>query len=360
MSSTFKSGLSVSIFGESHGRGIGVVLDNLPAGETIDLEEVEHFLRRRSPGSGIAGSSARKESDVPNVLSGLYQGKTTGTPLSAIFDNKNIDSNDYESIKDQLRPGHADFTAYYRYHGFQDPRGGGHFSGRLTAPLTFAGAICEQILKRRGVIIAAHISEIHGILDSPFDSVNPNTAKYYNLRNKKFPVLNDLSGKTMQQEILSAKQNGDSVGGVIECIAVGIPPGIGSPIFDGMENELARLLFAIPAMRGLEFGAGFSAAKMTGSEHNDSFTVQGDSIRTVTNHHGGVLGGITSGMPLLFRVCIKPTPSIQMTQQTVNYQTKQQEHLSVPGRHDACILPRVVPVIEAVTAIALLSQWQTP
>lgn len=359
MSSTYLSGLSLSVFGESHGNGIGVVLDRLPPGESIDLKEAEEFLKRRAPGQNVPGSTSRTESDHPTILSGLYQGKTTGTPLCTIFSNQNVRAKDYDQFKTRPRPGHADYTGSCRYRGFEDPRGGGHFSGRLTAPITFAGAICDQILKRKGITIAAHIAQIHGIQDVPFDPVTPNLSEYSALRNKKFPVLSAACGEQMAREIEYAKKTSNSVGGIIECIAIGVPAGIGSPIFQGMENELACLLFGIPAVRGLEFGAGFAAAEMTGLEHNDVFFSENGVVKTKTNHHGGILGGITSGMPLIFRVCIKPTPSVGAVQQTLNKATGQQEPFAIPGRHDSCIVPRALPVVEAVTAIALLSQWLT-
>lgn len=353
MSSSFGNSLKISIFGQSHSEAIGVVIDGLPAGEAVDLEEAARFLRRRAPGQNDL-STPRREADEAKVLSGLVNGITCGAPLAAVIENTNVRSKDYTELKVHPRPSHADYTAEVRYRGFQDVRGGGHFSGRLTAPLCFAGAVCLQILARRGVRISAHILSIGPVSDRPFDPVLTEPELLFQLSEKPFPVIDDAAGERMREEILSAKGELDSAGGVIECCALGLPAGIGDPIFDGVENRIAAAVFGIPAVRGIEFGAGFAAAGMRGSEHNDPYYYDGETVRTRTNHHGGALGGITSGMPVLFRTAIKPTPSIAREQQTVDLITHTETALSVHGRHDPCIVPRAVPCVEAAAAAALL------
>lgn len=356
MASVWNRAICLSIFGESHGDAIGVVVDRLPAGEPIDMQEITRFMARRAPNSSKAGSTSRREADVPNIISGVLNGRTTGAPLCAVIQNTNQRSSDYTSMQTLARPGHADYTGSIRYRGFQDGRGGGHFSGRLTAPLVFAGAVCGQILQRRGVMSAAHILSIRNVEDQPFDSVSPDIAQLERLRCKAFPVLDDGRGEKMQAVIEQARQKQDSIGGIVECMIVGVPAGIGSPMFEGIENDISSLVFGIPAVRGIEFGAGFAAASMFGSEHNDEFYADDHKIRTKTNHHGGVLGGISSGMPILFRACIKPTPSIAQSQRTVDYKTGTNATIAIKGRHDSCIVPRAVPVVEAAANIAILSQ----
>ena len=353
MSSIFGDKVKVSVFGESHGAAIGVVVDGLPAGESVDMAAVEAFMQRRAPGRNRQ-STARKEGDKPEVLSGLLDGHTCGTPLCAIIRNEDKRSQDYAKMANIPRPGHADFTAELRYHGFQNRAGGGHFSGRLTAPLVFAGAVCSQLLSRRGVTVGGHIHSIGGVEDAPFDPVAITPEELRAVQEKLFPVVDDTCGKAMCDEIEAARLEGDSVGGVIECAAVGFPGGIGDPMFDGIENQLAKALFGIPAVKGVEFGAGFAAARMRGSQCNDPFVVKDERVASTTNNHGGILGGISSGMPIVFRVAIKPTPSIAKPQQSVDLATMVPAELVVQGRHDPCIVPRAVPVVEAVTAIVLL------
>ena len=353
MSSMFGDNVKVSVFGESHGAAIGVVIDGLPAGEAVDMEAVGRFMERRAPGRN-AQSTARKEADCPEILSGVLNGHTCGTPLCAIIRNGDKRSQDYDKMANIPRPGHADFTAELKFHGWQNRAGGGHFSGRLTAPLVFAGAVCSQILARRGVTLGAHIRSINGVEDAPFDSVAITADALKAVSAKLFPVVNDANVKPMCDEIEAARLDGDSVGGVIECAAVGFPGGIGEPMFDGIENRLAKVLFGIPAVKGVEFGAGFSATRMRGSQCNDPFAVVDGCVVTTTNHHGGILGGISSGMPIVFRVAIKPTPSIAKPQLSVDLAAMAPAELVVQGRHDPCIVPRAVPVVEAVTAIALL------
>ena len=359
MSSVFHGAITVSIFGQSHAPGIGVVVDGLPAGEKIDLDELQAFLTRRAPGTG-SWPTPRKEADAPEILSGLADGVTCGAPLAAVIRNTNTRSKDYSNLRDIPRPGHADFTAQLKYGGWQDVAGGGHFSGRLTAPLCIAGGICKQILARRGITVGAHIAGIGGILDTAYDPVNVTAEDLLLTSKKRFPVLDDAAGEKMQAAIEQARSELDSLGGLIECGVTGLPVGLGDPMLDGMENRMARLVFAIPAVKGVEFGAGFAVAEMRGSENNDPFYYDGDTVKTRTNHAGGILGGITNGMPLVFRAAVKPTPSIARVQDSVSLSQGVDTKLEIHGRHDPCIVPRAVPCVEAAAAIAvydaLLSQ----
>lgn len=354
MSSDFGKKVKITIFGQSHSEAIGVVMDGLPAGEVIDLERVQAFLQRRAPGQA-AYTTARKEADIPKVVSGLFEGRTCGAPICAILENTNTRPKDYEKLKDQPRPAHADFTAWVKYKRANDHRGGGHFSGRLTAPLCFAGAVCMQILERKGIHIGAHILSVKEVQDIPFDAVTITPEELQAVTAKTFPVQKDAAGEEMQAVIAQAKAKGDSVGGVIECAVVGLPIGIGEPMFDGLESRLAAAVFSIPAVKGVEFGAGFAAAELFGSQNNDAFYYDaGGNVRTKTNHHGGSLGGISSGMPLVVRAAFKPTPSIGMAQDTVSLAKKENERLEITGRHDPCIVPRAVPCMEAAVAVTLL------
>ena len=352
MSSEFGNILRVSVFGQSHGKAIGVVVDGLPAGEAIDLEELQRFLDRRRPGTGPL-STTRKETDVPEFLSGLEGGKTCGAPLCAVIKNADQHSKDYGELADKPRPGHADFTAWAKWGGHADMRGGGHFSGRLTAPLCVAGGIAKQILARRGIFVGAHLASVAGICDRPFP-LYPTAALFSEIAAKPFPVLDEAAGERMRAAILEAKNDLDSVGGVIECAAAGLPAGLGEPMFGGVENRLAAALFGIPAVKGVEFGEGFRAAELRGSENNDPFTVEDGEIRAETNRAGGILGGITTGMPLVLRAAVKPTPSIGRPQKTVRLSAMEAAELTVHGRHDPCVAHRAVPVAEAVTAAVLL------
>jgi chorismate synthase len=356
MSSEFGKSINVSIFGQSHSEGIGVVIDGLPPNEEIDLDALQAFLKRRAPGQA-AHTTKRREADVPKILSGLYNGKTSGAPLCAVIENTDVRSQDYNNIADIPRPSHADFPAYVKYKGANDPRGGGHFSARLTAPLCFAGGVALQILKRRGIFVGAHISEIAGISDMAFDPMSVTGADFAAIQKKDFPVIDDCAGERMREAVVAAFHNLDSVGGVVECASVGLPTGLGNPIFDGVENTVAKIVFGIPAVRGIEFGAGFSAAKMKGSQHNDPFCMKDGEIRTSKNDHGGVLGGITSGMPLIFRVAFKPTPSISREQSSVSFSEHTEKKLVIKGRHDPCVVPRAVPVVEAAAALAILELY---
>lgn len=352
MASYLGEHIHVFVFGQSHSPAIGVMVDGLPAGERVDMEELGRFLKRRAPGQN-ATSTPRKEADLPQFLSGLVDNVTCGAPLAALIENTNTRSQDYAQLRDKPRPGHADFTAQVKYGGYQDVAGGGHFSGRLTAPLCIAGGICLQMLKRRGIEVAAHIASVAGEADRPFDPMGETVETMDALKRAPFPVLDEKAGERMRKVILQAKEEGDSVGGIVECLVTGVPAGLGEPMFGGMENRLAAALFGIPAVKGVEFGAGFGVAKMRGSENNDPFTVKDGKVVTETNHAGGILGGITNGMPLVFRLAFKPTPSIAREQQTVSLSKKQVEELVVTGRHDPCIVPRAVPVVEAVTALVL-------
>ena len=353
MSSYLGKNLHVSVFGQSHAQAIGVSVDGLPAGEKIDLEELQRFLDRRAPGRDATATS-RKEADVPKILCGLVDDVTCGAPLAAVIENTNVRSRDYDKLKDVPRPGHADYTAQIRYGGYQDVRGGGHFSGRLTAPLCIAGGIAIQILKGRGIDVAAHIYSVGEAKDRPFDPMGETSDTLDALRCAAFPVLEEKAEQKMRDVIMAARVEGDSVGGVVECIVTGLPAGLGDSMFGGMEGRLAAALFGIPAVKGVEFGAGFEAASMKGSENNDPFLVENGTVRTATNHAGGILGGITTGMPLVFRMAIKPTPSIAKEQDSVSLSGGVGEKLCVEGRHDPCIVPRAVPVAEAVAALVLL------
>ena len=354
MSSNFGERIKVSIFGQSHSEGIGVVIDGIPAGHRIDMEALQTHMQRRAPGQGEY-TTARKEADIPEILSGIVDNHTCGAPISAMIRNTNIRSKDYERMRVVPRPGHADFTAMIRHQGFQDVRGGGHFSARLTAPLCFAGAICMQILKEQGVHIGAHIFSIADVEDTPIDAINITQAELEVIQARAFPVLDEDAGKEMIDKVMKAKAKGDSVGGIVELCVVGMPVGVGEPMFDGIENKLAGAVFAIPAVKGIEFGLGFEAAKTYGSMNNDAFYYnERGEVKTRTNHHGGILGGMSSGMPIIMRAAFKPTPSIAKEQESIHIHTKKTEQLVVEGRHDPCIVPRAVPCVESAAAIALL------
>ena len=349
MSSIYGESLKISLFGQSHSPAVGVTVDGLPAGFPIDMEALLAFLARRAPGKSPLATS-RKESDLPEFLGGIVDSRTCGAPLTAIIRNQNTRSGDYDQLRDIPRPAHADYAAHIKYGGCQDVAGGGHFSARLTAPLCVAGGICLQILQQMGITVAAHISSIGAVEDRRFDPVAPEL----NEVETDFPVLDKAAGEAMQALILECRAEGNSVGGTVECAVTGVPAGLGDPIFDGIENRLARILFGIPAVKGLEFGSGFEGSRLRGSENNDGFRMEQGEVRTVTNRHGGILGGITSGMPLLFRIALKPTPSIAKAQQSISLRAGTDTELSIQGRHDPCIVPRAVPCVEAAAAIAIL------
>ena len=349
MSSTYGEHLKLSIFGQSHGPAIGMVLDGIPAGLPVDMDELIAFMVRRAPGQANF-ATPRKEADLPEFLSGVVNGYTCGAPIAATIENNNTRSKDYSELKDCPRPGHADYTAQIKYGGYQDVAGGGHFSGRLTAPLCIAGGLCKQWLEKLGIRIAAHIVAIGGVVDEPevyIDWANPNL----DLIQKDFPVINREAGEKMMAAIAAAKADGDSVGGLIECIATGLPAGLGEPMFGGMESKIAQIVYAIPAVKGLNFGTGFAGSYMRGSENNDQFVIENGQVKTKRNFAGGILGGITNGMPLVFEVAVKPTPSISKPQKSISLSRMEETELVIQGRHDPCIVPRAVPVVEATWAV---------
>lgn len=344
MSSSYGNNIRLTIFGQSHSSAIGMTLEGIPAGSKIDMDSLLKFMARRAPGQN-SYSTPRKEADKPEFLCGVVDNTTCGTPITAIIRNNDTRSSDYSQLKRIPRPGHADYTAEIKYGGNQDYAGGGHFSGRLTAPLCIAGGICIQLLEKEGIKIITRISSIGNVSDSGV--LNSSTAE------KAFPVVDDTQGEKMQELIAEVKKNGDSVGGIVECTVTGLPVGLGDPMFDGMENRIAQIIFGIPAVKGIEFGLGFEAAKITGSQNNDPFIYENGEVKTETNNAGGILGGITNGMPLTFRTAFKPTPSIAKQQKSVDLMSKQETTLEIKGRHDPCIVPRAVPCVEAAAAIAI-------
>ena len=348
MSSTYGENLKLSIFGQSHGPAIGMTLDGVPAGLPVDIEKLQMFLNRRAPGQN-EWSTPRKEEDRPEFLGGIMDGYTCGAPLAAVIYNKNTRSGDYSDLKDHPRPGHADYTAQIKYGGFQDAAGGGHFSGRLTAPLCVAGGLCKQWLEEQNIHITAHILAIGECGDTFFDPIDPEIESVQS----DFPVLDPDAGLRMKDLIREAKAAGDSVGGIIECAVTGLPAGIGEPMFGGVESKIAQIVFGIPAVKGVEFGIGFDCACVPGSHSNDDLTILKETTTFTSNNSGGILGGITNGMPVLFTVAMKATPSISIPQQTVNLKTGEISTIQVQGRHDPCIVPRAVPVVEAAAAIAI-------
>ncbi len=352
--SSWGNSVTISVFGESHGAGIGVVIDGLPAGEALDEEAILLQMARRAPGKDKA-ATPRLEKDFPEILSGVLNHTTTGAPLCAVIRNTNTRSQDYGNLLTCPRPGHADYTGFLRYHGFNDIRGGGHFSGRLTAPLVFAGAVCRQILARKGIILAAHIASVGGIADTPFDGVTIPDALLQRLSGTTFGLIDQNKEPEMRALIEECRLSRDSIGGTVECAIKGLPAGLGSPMFGGVENIISSVIFGIPAVKGIEFGSGFAGSALRGSENNDEFYYDGDIVRTRTNHHGGILGGISSGMPVIFRVAFKPTPSISRPQKTVDLSSHSDTTLEINGRHDPCIVVRAVPVVEAAAALAVMN-----
>lgn len=353
MSGIWGKNIKISIFGESHGRAIGITIDGLPSGFELDIEKIEVEIARRAPGQGDI-STPRSERDKFQILSGYFDGKTTGTPLCSIIENTNLQSKDYSKTKNLMRPGHADYTGFIKYDGFNDYRGGGHFSGRITAPLVFAGAIAKQILEKENIIIGAHIKSVGQIEEEFFDDINLSEESLRKIHDKAFPTIDDARGEAMKNEILHAKEEMDSVGGIIETAVINLPSGIGSPFFDSLESHLAQLLFSIPAVKGVEFGKGFNISKLKGSTANDQMYVKDNKIKCYTNNNGGIVGGITNGMPLIFRIAFKPTPSIARPQKTVDIEKMEDSIIEIKGRHDPCVVHRAVPVVEAVAALAIL------
>ncbi len=349
MSSTYGENLKLSIFGQSHGPAIGMTLDGIPAGLPVDFDALQAFLNRRAPGQNN-WSTPRREEDRPEFLAGLLDGYTCGAPIAAVIPNKNTRSGDYANLKDCPRPGHADYTAQVKYGGFQDAAGGGHFSGRLTAPLCIAGGLCKQWLEEMGIQIAARILSIGGEQDSfEVNTLQPQIG----LIGKDFPVFTPAAGERMRKRIAAAHSASDSVGGILECYITGLPAGLGEPMFGGVESRIAQIVYGIPAVKSVSFGLGSAAGSSLGSQCNDPFVVENGVVCTATNNAGGILGGITNGMPVIFQTTIKPTPSISRPQQSISLSTEENTTLEIKGRHDPCIVPRAVPVIEAATAIAM-------
>ena len=353
MSGVWGKNIKLSIFGESHGNAIGITIDGLLPGIELDIDYIKSEMERRMPGKSKL-STARKEADQFEILSGYFNNRTTGSPLCAIIRNSDQHSKDYSKLKNLMRPGHADYTGNIRYKGFNDYRGGGHFSGRITAPLVFAGAVAKQILAEKGILIGSHIKSISNVEDDPFDKVNLEDSLLKGLLKEEFPTINKEKGVEMRKLIIDAKGELDSVGGVIETAVLNLPAGIGSPFFYSVEAHLSHMIFSIPAVKGMEFGEGFDISKLRGSEANDEYYIENDQIKTRTNNNGGILGGITNGMPIVFRTAFKPTASIARLQHTIDIEKHENAELEITGRHDPCIVQRAVPVVEAAAAIAIL------
>ncbi|MBR5516090.1 MAG: chorismate synthase [Clostridia bacterium] len=353
MSNKIGNKVTVSIFGQSHSEAIGCTIEGLGAGFRPDFNRIQADLDRRRGGKNRY-STKRSESDTPEIISGIVGGYTCGAPLCAIFPNSDTKSGDYANLRDIPRPGHADYTAYVKTEGYNDIRGGGEYSGRLTLPLCFAGSLIKQILEEKGIYIGAHIASVGIIQDTLYDPV---CVSRQDLEANPFPTLDQDAGVAMEEYMTAIAEEGDSVGGIIECAAIGLPAGLGSPMFEGIESEIAKIVFGIPAIKGIEFGAGFEVSNMRGSENNDPFEYQCGKVVTTTNNAGGILGGITNGMPLIFRCAVKPTPSIAKEQDSVSLSGGVKAKLIINGRHDPCIVPRAVPVIEAACAIAIINQF---
>jgi len=349
MKSVIGKNITLALYGESHGGAIGVVVDGLPAGIKIDADFIQHQLDMRKPKGKI--STQRKEADDFVITSGVFNGYTCGTPVHITIENKTQRSGDYQP--NLPRPGHADYAAHVKYNGFEDYRGGGHFSGRLTAPIVAAGAILRLYLKENDIEIGGHILKIGEVSDTPFDPVNIDADTLIALSKSNFALLDSSAEEKMRNEVESARMDNDSIGGVVEIAVTGLPAGLGGPMFEGVENEIAKAVFGIPAVKGIEFGAGFGFAKMRGSEANDQMYYDGGAVRCYSNNNGGITGGLTNSMPIVFRVAIKPTPSIAKPQQTVDIKSGTNTEIVIKGRHDPCIVPRALPAIEAVTAIAV-------
>ena len=356
MGATYKNNIELTIFGESHGKAIGITIGNLPSGIQIDLDEVARDMKRRAPGQNKM-STARKEADQVEILSGLQDGITTGAPLTGVIYNSDQHSKDYSLLKTNMRPGHSDYPAYIKYKGFNDVRGGGHFSGRITAPIVFAGNIAKQILKQKGIVVGAHILSIGNVKDERFP-YNVDETLLSSLSQKHYPTIKEDVFEKMEATILKAKENLDSVGGKVECVALHVPAGIGEPFFDSLESHLSSLMFSIPAVKSVSFGMGEKMSELYGHEANDCYYYEGEKVKTKTNHNGGITGGISNGMPIVFKVAIKPTPSISQVQSTINVKTKENTKLEITGRHDPCIVPRAVVVVESMAAIGILDMMK--
>lgn len=348
MRNTFGDSITLTVFGESHGEAIGAVIDSPPPGIEVSYETIENYLTKRRPSGAV--STARREQDNYKILSGVYEGKTTGGPLTIVIENSNVKSADYRNIKSLARPAHADYAAYLKYHGFEDRRGGGHFSGRITAAIVAAGALFVPSLEKKGIKIGTHVLRCGNENDREFSDFDKDIER---LRPMSFPVLDDGAAERMQKAILCAKENSDSVGGIAETVITGLPGGVGEPFFDSLESRLSHALFSLGGVKGIEFGAGFSIVDMMGSEANDEFYSENGIVKTLTNNNGGINGGISNGMPVLFRLAVKPTPSIAKTQKTVEIETGEQAEIKIVGRHDPCIVHRVACVAECLTAFVI-------
>lgn len=354
MSSIINDKISLSIFGESHGKAIGCVIDGIEAGIKLDMEKIYKDMSRRSPGQDKY-ATARLEKDIPEIISGVIDNVTTGAPICMLIKNTNVKSGDYNSLMSVPRPSHSDYPAFIKFKGFNDIRGGGHFSGRLTAPLVFAGSIAKQILEKDNIKIGAHIKQIGSICDECFDMNSIEPELLDKITNKKFSTISDESEEKMKEEIEKYRMNNDSIGGEIECAIIGIPAGYGGNMFDTVEGKLSSILFGIPAVKGVQFGIGFDFAKQCASNVNDEYEIRDGKVSLTSNNNGGILGGITNGAPIVVSVAIKPTPSISKEQRSVNLQTMENETLVINGRHDPCIVPRAVPVVEAAVAFGILN-----
>lgn len=353
MSANWGKNITVSIFGESHGVALGINIGGLPSGFPVDLEAIKKDMARRAPGQNELTTS-RKEPDSFEVLSGYFEGKTTGSPLAIIIRNTNQRSGDYSVLKDVLRPGHADYSGKMRYENNNDYRGSGHFSGRITAPLVFAGSLAKQLLKSQGINVGCHIKSIGNVEGRSFNLNELNGDLLESLQSMDFPTLEGNDAVAMKKAIVDAKALEDSIGGVIEVAVTGVRPGIGNPFFDSVESRLSSMMFSVPAVKGIEFGAGFEISKMLGSEANDEIYMEDGEIKTVSNNNGGIIGGISTGMPIQFRLAIKAPASIGREQNTINFATGEKTKLKVEGRHDPCIVPRAMVVVEAATALTIL------
>ena len=357
MASSFGEKVIVTIFGESHGKGIGLVIDGLPPGEKIDMKKLKSFLQRRAPGQNEY-TTKRKEEDSVEFISGIVEDTIIGSPVCGIIRNEDVKPSDYKNLRDIPRPSHADYNAHIKYNNHMDMRGGGPFSGRLTGPLCVAGGIALQILERRGVHIAAHLASVGNIKDDKWDYLNPTIDSLKSIAMKDFPVISDEKAREMKNLIGRVKEEGDSIGGLIECMAIGLPIGLGEPNYNGFESMIGRLAFSIPGVRGISFGTGFPASEMRGSHHNDPYEIVDNKIKTKTNHSGGVVGGITNGMPMYFSLAMKPTSSISKPQDSFSIKEMKEKKLTIEGRHDPCIAVRSVPVVEAICAITILDLWE--
>lgn len=354
MANSFGKNFKITIYGESHGKSIGVIIDGIPPGITLDFDLIKEEMYRRRPGKDNV-STTRKEKDQVLIQSGYFNDHTTGAPLCGIIENTNKKSKDYSKLKDQMRPSHADYPGRIKYRGFNDYRGGGQFSGRLTAPLVFAGAIAKQILREENIFIGSHILSIGSIEERSFNMTDLNRSFFDKLKKEKLPTIDQEVKEKMEEEILKYKKQGDSIGGVVEGAIVGLPVGVGSPLFNSFESHLSQLMFSIPGIKGIAFGEGFDLSKLPGSKGNDAYYYDSEgNVKTKTNNNGGILGGLTNGMPVTYKVAFKATPSISKNQKSINIKDKKNINLSIEGRHDPCIVPRGLVVVEAASAIVAL------